>query len=118
MDASVNRPGRAATLASLIGLIVFGAMSLSPSAQQPSGGNKVRLNPQIARLEQGQPSMMGEDWQFIDLEHNPYSTARLETILLELGKKKKANGQFELAPVVRIPTEGDEPFRWVVKQAL
>ena len=55
---------------------------------------------------------------FIDMEHGPYLLDRLQAILGDLGKKKKANGQFETAPIVRIPLEGDEDFRFAVKQVL
>jgi 4-hydroxy-2-oxoheptanedioate aldolase len=77
-----------------------------------------RLNPLIARLEQGQPAYTGADWTFIDMEHGPYLLDRLQATLAELGRKKKPNGQFEIAPIVRIPLEGDEPFRFAVKQVL
>jgi 4-hydroxy-2-oxoheptanedioate aldolase len=84
----------------------------------PSAQSRTRLNPLIARLEQGQIAYTGVDWQFIDMEHGPYLLDRLQATLAELGKKKKPNGQFEIAPIVRIPLEGDEPFRFAVKQVL
>jgi 4-hydroxy-2-oxoheptanedioate aldolase len=76
------------------------------------------MNPLIARLEQGQAALTGTDWMFIDMEHGPYLLDRLQATLDELGKKRKPNGQFEIAPIVRIPLEGDEPFRFAVKQVL
>ncbi len=79
---------------------------------------RVRLSPLIARLEQGQPAFTGVDWVFVDMEHGPYLLDRLETTLADLAKKKKPNGQFPVAPIVRIPLEGDEPFRFAVKQVL
>jgi 4-hydroxy-2-oxoheptanedioate aldolase len=82
-------------------------------AQKP-----VRLNPLIARLESGQPALSGIDWMFIDMEHGPYLLDRLQATLDDLGKKKKPGGQFQVAPIVRIPLEGDESFRFAVKQVL
>jgi 4-hydroxy-2-oxoheptanedioate aldolase len=76
------------------------------------------LNPLIAKLEQGQAALTPTDWMFIDMEHGPYLLDRLQTTLESLGKKKQANGRFETAPIVRIPLEGDEDFRFAVKQVL
>ena len=42
----------------------------------------------------------------------------LQTTLDDLGKRKKPDGRFETAPIVRIPLEGDENFRFAVKQVL
>lgn len=80
---------------------------------------EVRLNRVIERLAQGQHAglSVGEA-AFIDLEHGSYELDRLETTLEELAKKKNAKGQLEQAPLVRIPMDGDEPFRWIVKQVL
>jgi len=55
---------------------------------------------------------------FIDMEHGPYLLDRLQATLADLGKRKKADGRFETAPIVRIPLEGDEDFRFAVKQVL
>jgi 4-hydroxy-2-oxoheptanedioate aldolase len=90
---------------------------LSPvtGAQSPPTS---RLNPLIAKLEQGQPALTPTDWMFIDMEHGPYLLDRLQTTLEGLGKNKQANGRFETAPIVRIPLEGDEDFRFAVKQVL
>jgi hypothetical protein len=33
---------------------------------------KPRLNPLIARVQQGQAALSGTDWMFIDMEHGPY----------------------------------------------
>lgn len=79
---------------------------------------KHRLNPLIEKLEAGGNALTPDDWTFIDLEHGPFSIDRLQSILDDLGKKRKANGQLPSAPIVRIPMDGDESSRWVVKQAL
>ena len=90
-------------------------LSSSGTAQSPPSG---RINPLIARLEAGGVAVTPTDWMFIDMEHGPYLLDRLQTTLADLGKKKKADGMFETAPIVRIPLEGDEDFRFAVKQVL
>jgi len=90
-------------------------LSASGVAQGPPGG---RINPLIAKLEAGQVAVTPTDWMFIDMEHGPYLLDRLQTTLADLGKRKKAGGMFETAPIVRIPLEGDEDFRFAVKQVL
>jgi 4-hydroxy-2-oxoheptanedioate aldolase len=80
--------------------------------------SKPRLNPLIAKLEAGQPALTPTDWMFIDMEHGPYLLDRLQTTLDDVGKKKSSDGRFSTAPIVRIPLEGDESFRFAVKQVL
>lgn len=77
-----------------------------------------RLNKIIAALEEGRPAIAGEDWQFIDMEHRPFSPVELEAMLLEMGENRDPDGRLSLAPIVRIPQEGDEDFKWAVKQVL
>jgi len=84
------------------------------NAEAPKG----RLNPLIEKLESGGNALTPDDWTFIDLEHGPFSIERLQHILDDLDKKRKPNGQLPSAPIVRIPMDGDESSRWVVKQAL
>jgi 4-hydroxy-2-oxoheptanedioate aldolase len=88
---------------------------LSQTAGTPQ---KVRLNPLIAKLEQGQIALTPTDWAFIDMEHGPYLLDRLQSTLNELDKKRRPDGRLETAPIVRIPEDGDEDFRWSVKQVL
>ena len=52
------------------------------------------------------------------MEHAPFSAERLESILAEMAKDRDASGRLNLAPLVRIPQEGDEDFKWAVKQVL
>jgi 4-hydroxy-2-oxoheptanedioate aldolase len=99
-------------------LIAAGAVALlfaTALAQAPPPG---RINPLIAKLEAGQTALTPTDWMFIDMEHGPYLLDRLQTQLADLGKRKKPDGRFETAPIVRIPLEGDEDFRFAVKQVL
>jgi 4-hydroxy-2-oxoheptanedioate aldolase len=99
--------------AATIGLLVFVVAQQNLNAQE-----RVRVNPLIAKLEQGKAVLTPIDWMFIDMEHGPFSFERLQTILDDLGKKRSADGQIQVAPIVRIPQDGDEDFRWTVKQAL
>ena len=101
--------------AGLIGCVVsaVGLWIASPEAQR-----KPRLNPLIAKLVAGEPALTPTDWTFIDMEHGPYLLDRLQATLDEIGKKKAADGRFSTAPIVRIPLEGDENFRFAVKQVL
>lgn len=94
-------------------VLVAGAVPVTTQTQTPT---RVRLNPLIAKLEAGEIAYTGRDWSFVDMEHGPYLLDRLQATLAKIGKKP--NGQFELAPIVRIPLEGDEPFRFAVKQVL
>jgi 4-hydroxy-2-oxoheptanedioate aldolase len=96
-------------------VVMAGIWQTAPSlnAQQHT-----RLNPMIAKLEQGKAVLTPVDWAFIDMEHGPYLLDRLQTTLDEMGKKRNAEGQLQTAPIVRIPQDGDEDFRWSVKQVL
>lgn len=102
------------------GLIALSVGVRTPSAQEnrsPSARQGVRLNPMIAQLEQGKPALMGEVWQFVEMEHSPFSIEKLDQILARV-MKKKPDGQFETAPLVRIPAEGGENVHWFIKQVL
>jgi 4-hydroxy-2-oxoheptanedioate aldolase len=101
-----------ANSAALVALICFVAPQPLRS-QQP-----VQINPLIAKLKQGKAVLTPVDWMFIDMEHGPYLIDRLQTTLEELGKKRNADGQLQIAPIVRLPQDGDEDFRWSVKQVL
>jgi 4-hydroxy-2-oxoheptanedioate aldolase len=85
-------------------------------AQAPP--KKPRLNTTIGKLEQGQAVIHPKDWMFIDMEHGPYLMDRLQATLDDLDKKRDTNGNLSVTPIVRIPQDGDEDFRWTVKQVL
>src|SRR5215472_140106 len=93
--------------------IAAGAVLL---AQAPP--KKPRLNTTIGKLEQGQAVIHPKDWMFIDMEHGPYLMDRLQATLDDLDKKRDTNGNLSVTPIVRIPQDGDEDFRWTVKQVL
>ena len=77
-----------------------------------------RLNKAIEAIEAGGAAVANEHWRFIDMEHAPFSAERLSSILAEMDENRDADGRLSLAPLVRIPQEGDEDFKWAVKQVL
>jgi 4-hydroxy-2-oxoheptanedioate aldolase len=77
-----------------------------------------RANRLIEMLEAGRPALTGDSWAFVDREHRPYDIADLRQSLTAMLGKKNAQGQPMLAPIVRVPTEGDQNVRWVIKQVL
>ena len=106
------RPTLAVALA--LGLVSLGVRP----APQGSVQERTRLNRVIEALEEGRPAVANQAWRFIDMEHTPFSAERLESILAEMAKDRDASGRLNLAPLVRIPQEGDEDFKWAVKQVL
>ena len=75
-----------------------------------------RLNRLIEQVSADRAAVSGVDWQFIDMEHGPYLIDQLATrigALVEAGADRP-----RLAPLVRIPMEGDEQVRFAVKQVL
>ena len=85
-----------------------------PAAQAPPAAG--RLNRVIAQAELGKVAFVNTDWAWIEMEQNPYIFPELEKRLAEL--KGKGPGAPALTPVMRIPMDADEPFRWVTKQVL
>ena len=92
--------------------------SLVSISAQVAAQSGVRINRLIETLEQGRPAITSETWIFIDQEHAPYVIDQLGDRLQDLATKRNERGQQSLAPIVRIPTEGDQDLRWVVKQVL
>ena len=80
-------------------------------AQQPAR----RLNRIIERYEQGKPALVNTDWDWIEMEVGIWDIADLRARLAAL---KKGPDAPERTPVLRIPIDGNEPFQWIVKQAL
>ena len=109
---------RGSRLVVCVGISVCFVVGLWAGRQEVNAQQRVRLNPVIDRLERGEMALSDVDWISIDMEHSPYLLDRLETILRNMADKKKPSGQFSLAPIVRIPMEGDEDFRYAVKQVL
>ena len=104
------------------GLILTVGLALgcgSLATPQPGRGQeRTRLNKVIEALEDGRPAVGNQEWRFIDMEHSPFSGVRLESILAEMAEDRDAGGRLKLTPIVRIPQDGDEDFRWAVKQVL
>ena len=89
-----------------------------PGSQESHAQQRTRLNTAIEALEDGQPAVAGQQWRFIDMEHAPFSAERLESILAEMTTTRDPRGRLTPTPLVRIPQEGDEDFKWAVKQVL
>jgi 4-hydroxy-2-oxoheptanedioate aldolase len=77
-----------------------------------------RANRLIEAVVAGRPAITGETWTFVDREHRPYDIAELRATLTKLLANKNADGQPSFAPIVRIPAEGDQDVRWIIKQVL
>ena len=106
-------PWRCPTVAIAVGVVVA-SLGTQPVAQQ-SG---MRMNAVIEALEEGRPAIANQEWRFIDMEHAPFSAERLASILAEMATDRDASGRLKLTPLVRIPQDGDEDFKWAVKQVL
>ena len=79
---------------------------------------QTRWNKTIEVIEAGGAAVANEHWRFIDMEHAPFSAERLYAILTEMDENRDADGRMSLTPLVRIPQDGDEDFKWAVKQVL
>ncbi len=84
------------------------------SAQQAAP----RANRLVEALEAGKTALSADVWTFVDREHRPYDITELRATLNGLLANKNAQGQPALAPIVRIPAEGDQDVRWIIKQVL
>lgn len=115
-----NRRILSCTVGSLVACCTLWAVGPDASAQTAEGllQGGVRLNPLIDTLERGGIAEGGEVWTFIDMEHRPYRIDQVQLRVEELAANRKANGQLESAPLVRVPMYGDESPAWVVKQVL
>ena len=52
------------------------------------------------------------------MEHSPFSGQLVQQVLAEMDDDRDADGRLRLTPLVRIPQDGDEDFKWAVKQVL
>jgi len=108
---------------SLHALKVLGASAvmlmqgLAPASA--ADGSPPRLNSLIDRFASGQTAMTTPaDWTFIDMEHGPYNVTVFESFIEKMTKERTPSGSLVSTPVLRIPLEGDEEFKSVVKQVL
>ena len=116
MNTVPNRPPIFAVwLAAALGA-AFGLSSLTEV--QLGAQPKDRRNRLIEALENGRTAITGETWAFVDREHRPYDVTELRATLTKMLANKNAQGQPALAPIVRIPAEGDQDVRWIIKQVL
>lgn len=99
----------------LVGAAQYPGTEVIVSAQPAP---KVRMNRLIEALEAGQPGLSGVNYLFIDMEHGPFDLQRLEVVAATLKQVRNEKQQMILAPIVRIPVEGDGDLRWVIKQVL
>ena len=95
----------------VVGLIV----GRGPEAM---GQGVPRLNKVIEALEEGRPAIANQEWRFVDMEHSAFSGERIQAVLSEMDTERDADGRMSLTPLVRIPQEGDEDFKWAIKQVL
>ena len=79
---------------------------------------EVRVNRLIERLEQGYVVMSGIDYMWVDQEHAALDFHNLRTRIATLQQVRNEKGQVAIPPLVRIPTEGDQEVRWIIKQTL
>ena len=113
--ASNRPPSLVLWVTVFLGLILSLSALTWPSLRaQP----KDRRNRLIQALESGKPALTGDTWAFVDREHRPYDITELRATLTKMFANKNAEGQPALAPIVRVPTEGDQEVRWVIKQVL
>ena len=86
----------------------------APAGAQDGG----HLNKVIEALEAGRPAIANREWRFVDMEHSPFSGERVQRVLAEMSEDRDADGRLSLTPLIRIPQDGDEDFKWAVKQVL
>jgi 4-hydroxy-2-oxoheptanedioate aldolase len=98
-----------------LGVVSLGVV---PAPREGRAQEQPRLNKVIEALEAGRPAIANQEWRFVDMEHSPFSGERLQSVLAEMNQDRDADGRMTLTPFVRIPQEGDEDFKWAIKQAL
>ena len=52
------------------------------------------------------------------MEHSPFSGALVQSVFAEMDQDRDETGRLRLTPLVRIPMDGDEDFKWAIKQVL
>ena len=105
------RPG----LCLVLGVVGLGTLCVPPAARAQG---PARLNKVIEASEDGRPAVANQEWRFVDMEHSPFSGALVQSVLAEMAEDRDADGRMRLTPLVRIPQEGDEDFKWAIKQVL
>ena len=108
---------RTVTLGAALALALV-MLGVTPAPGTGQAQQRTRINRVIEALEAGEAAVANTHWRFVDMEHSPFSGALVQGVLAEMNEDRNAAGQMRLAPLVRIPQEGDEDFKWAVKQAL
>ncbi len=98
----------------LAAAVAAAGLAAAPAGAQESG----RLNKVIEALEAGGAAIANREWRFVDMEHSPFSGERVQRVLAEMNEDRDADGRLSLTPLIRIPQDGDEDFKWAVKQVL
>ena len=99
-------------------LVAAATAAVGLAAASAGAQDGMRLNKVIEALEAGRPAIADREWRFVDMEHSPFSGERVQRVLAEMNEERDADGRLSLTPLVRIPQDGDEDFKWAVKQVL
>ena len=97
---------------------VIGVIGVTGPWVQPPAYAQSRLNKVIEALEAGEAAIANQHWRFVDMEHSPFSGQLVQQVLAEMDQDRDADGRLRLTPLVRIPQDGDEDFKWAIKQVL
>jgi len=104
-----------AVLVFSLGLV---GMAVWPASLRVQAQGEGRLNKVIEALDAGRPAIANQEWRFVDMEHVPFSGQLVQSVLAEMDQDRDADGRMRLTPLVRIPQDGDEDFKWAIKQVL
>ncbi|MCY4658562.1 MAG: aldolase/citrate lyase family protein [Acidobacteria bacterium] len=115
MTRAIRPVSGSASVSTTLALAAVAAFVLGAAAD---GAAQTRWSKTIEVIEAGGAAVANEHWRFIDMEHAPFSAERLYEILTEMDENRDADGRLSLTPLVRIPQDGDEDFKWAVKQVL
>ena len=102
----------------LCGLVLAAAAAAGLAAAPAEAQEGGRLNKVIEALEGGGAAIANREWRFVDMEHSPFSGERVQRVLAEMDEDRDADGRLSLTPLIRIPQDGDEDFKWAIKQVL
>ncbi len=102
----------------LVAIAVAGAVSAGCGVDMGVAQPQVRLNKVIEAIEDGRPAIANQEWRFVDMEHSAFSGERIDRVLDEMDQDRDETGRMTLTPIVRIPMDGDEDFKWAIKQVL
>jgi len=107
---------RPAIVVALTLVLVALVTSLVPLGGHAQGSD--RVNRVIEALENGEAAIAGEQWEFVDMEHSPFSGALVQSVFAEMAEDRGEDGHMRVTPLVRVPQDGDEDFKWAIKQVL